>query len=102
MLIGQTLNIAWQKPCISRVHVLSYSNSDFKCMYLWNQIINLECVRHVDVNLFQGLHVTNAFLLSENLKHIHAHLNQQYTVLFLMIVPKVMHFKRGRVRRAKK
>ena len=40
-------------------------------MYLRNQIINLECVRHVDVNQFKGLHAANAFLLSENLTYAH-------------------------------
>ena len=35
-------------------------------MYVLNQIINLECVRHVDLSQLQSLHVANAFLLSEN------------------------------------
>ena len=58
---------------ISCIHVSSYGNRDFKCMYLGNQIINLECVRYADLSQFQSLHVANALLLSENQKHIHTH-----------------------------
>ena len=43
---------------------------------------------------FQSLNVANAFLLSENQKHIHAHLNQQYTVLILINAPKALLSKR--------
>ena len=63
--------------------------------------MNLICVRQVDINQVQNLQVANAFLLSKNLKHIHAHLNQQYTVIILINAPKKLHFKWGGVLRVK-